>query len=205
MRIKNTIRMLSYILVAIFICQGVTGCVSTQTGPANKKVIYKAIVPQGVTATLKEQKESDLYNYTLKFEDKVLGGIYFHTRDSYAYEYVLYYRKSVSDSGVKELKIEPLGDTGKRVLYLNYGGAQWKAKIRGTLHRGEENIIIDKNYVLAKGQTSIDETIDIPTYVTMYCRQGENYYIIKLSGFSEVKSDEWLLSFGLDLSGNKAK
>lgn len=198
MRTKKTIRIISCLLVAILLSLGIAGCTTSRLGTSPKKVIYDPMLPEGVTATLKEWEDPIRYTYNLQFEDDTVGAIYLHTKSSYAYEYVLKYRNCSYD---EEVTTQQLGDTGKRVLYYSYEGDSTKyAKIRGTLHRGEEIIIMEKYYTLAKGQTEIDETADIPKRVAMYCRQGDTYYIVNISGFTEAKSDEWLLSFGLDLS-----
>lgn len=198
MQTKKTIRIISCLLVAILLSQGIAGCTTSRLGTSPKKVIYDPMLPEGVTATLEEGEDQIRYTYHLEFKEDTVGAIYLHTKSSYAYEYVLKYRNYFYD---EEVTTQQLADTGKRVLYYSYEGDSTKyAKIRGTLHRGEEIIIIDKDYTLAKSQTEIDETVDVPRYVTMYCRQGDTYYIVKLSGFTEVKSDEWFLGFGLDLS-----
>lgn len=197
MRTKKTIRIISCLLVAILLSLGIAGCTTSRLGTSPKKLIYDPMLPEGVTATLKEWEDQIRYTYQLQFEDGTVGAIYLHTKSSYAYEYVLKYRNCYYE----EVTTQQLGDTGKRVLYYSFEGDSTKyAKIRGTLHRGEEIIIMEKYYTLAKGQTEIDETADIPIQVAMYCRQGDTYYIVNISGFTEAKSDEWLLSFGLDLS-----
>ena len=198
MKVKDIIRIISCILMAILLCLGTAGCTTGKIGTSPKKVIYDPLLPEGVTATLEEREDQIRYTYHLEFEDDTVGAIYLHTKSSYAYEYVLKYRNHFYD---EEVTTQQLGDTGKRVLYYSYDGDSTQyAKIRGTLHRGEEIIIIDKDYTLPKGQTAIDETVDVPQRVAMYCRQGDTYYIVNISGFTEAKSDEWLLSFGLDLS-----
>ena len=201
MKTKRKISIISCMLMALLFCQGIVGCTSTEQDTSSKKVIYKAMLPQGVSATFKDWENSIRYTYHLQFENFVSGTICRHTQRSYAYEYVDDYRNFFADAGITEITTQQLGDMEKRVLYFTYNSRHC-AKIRGTLYRGEEIIIIDKDYTLAKEQTTIDEEVDIPTRVTMYCRQGDVYYIVNLSGFSEAKSDEWLLSFGLDLSSN---
>ena len=197
MKVKNIIRIIAGMLMIILLCLGITGCTTRRLGTSPQKVIYDPMLPEGVTATLKEWEDAIRYTYNLQFEDDTRGAIYVHTKSSYAYEYVWnsrnYYRTEI-------ISTQQLGDSGKRLLIYDNGEATKSAKIRGTLYRNEEIIIIDKDYTLAKGQTTIDETVDIPQFVRLYCRQGDVYYIVYLSGFSEVKSDEWILSFGLDLS-----
>lgn len=208
MRTNKIIRIVLCIFMVSLVCLEIVGCSFETNNESQKQEVYKAIVPQDVTVKLEKTVNSlgsTYYSYRLEYDENGVGSINFHTKSSYAYEFVHDYRNRFVSSGAENIMREFLDDTGKRIVYYDYGGTQKYADIRGTLLRGEETIIINKRYDLARGQTTIDEAVDIPAYVTMYCRQGDIYYIVKLSGFSEVKADAWFLSLGLDLSsvGNK--
>lgn len=207
METKKIIRSISCIIMAMLLCLGVGGCTSNQQWEPQTSAIYEAIVPEGVTVTFKDEQDPIQHTYYLQFEGNLFGYIDLHTQSTYVSRYIDDYRNFFRDCGTRGKNTEKLNDQGKRIIYFDFyceSGYKPCAKIRETLYRGEEIIIIDKDYTLAKGKTTIDELVDIPERVTMYCRQGEVYYIVTLFECSEPKSDEWLLGIGLDLSSNSS-
>lgn len=115
--------------------------------------------------------------------------------DSYREAFVRGYRQTFGPDNMNLGRIKELGDNGKRALYRSGSS---KVNIRYNVSRGEETVIVEKRYDISWQRATIDEKRDIPYAVYLYCTQGDIYYIVTLTQFTEVPTDEWLLQIGLE-------
>lgn len=174
---------------------------SESKNKAENQTIYPLSVPEGVTGIGEYSKDGYKYTYYLEFEDDSVRGasITIHTEDTFIDKYKRNYSHFQNYGNITDLNRGPDGEIGGRELYFteNY---RKRAKIRDEWKQGDTIIKIDKDYSLSIDQITVDESVDLPTGATIYYRKNGVYYIVKFGKFSEVKSNEWLLSFGLDLT-----
>lgn len=158
--------------------------------------VYDAKLPQD-TQVSDVYMNGTTYSIYLKFNRTIAeyAWIDYLDKDSYVHEFALGYRQYFGIDNEDLKRVEELGDSEKRVLYRR---SSPYANVRYQVTRGEEIVIVDKEYYLSRGQTTLDEEKDTLAAVTMYCTQGDIYYIVTLTQFTEVPTDEWLLQIGLE-------
>ena len=85
---------------------------------------------------------------------------------------------------------------GKTITRYDTDAGTYKS-IQYTLTEGNKTIAVDKLYCLKTNNSSSDTSGSIPYRVTLYCTEGDQYYIFVLSDFDIAPTDQWLLKFGI--------
>lgn len=159
--------------------------------------LYEPVLPaEGAVGMVCWKGEE--YGFLFGFSSKMHGVFLYEQQGLYNEIYAKEYENSFNNDNVAVTKIENLPDN-KQAIYSTTRTADLK-NIRFTLSDQGKTFAVDKMFCLRlepelSALGSVSDTV--PVSVTLYCMEGNQYYIINLYDLEEDPTDEWLLSFGI--------
>ena len=154
--------------------------------------LYEPILPQG-SQTTEVLWGGNHYSFRTKIDSVYYGYFTVCTEEYYISRYESQYENTLNRDNITIIKTEKT-DVKDVIQYQT--SMSTITLERFTLQSGNKTIIVDKKFIV-KGDPSLNPSDTVPSNIRMFCKEGNQYYIMNIDTVYEDPTDEWLLQFGL--------